>query len=300
MMRRVFVLTAVLTSVLAGPTVSAQQEFVLFLSMLDASGNAPATLTPEQVMLTEGGLSLNVLKVEKVDWPVKIQVLIDNGAGLGSENLIHIRNGVRDLMKALPSDVEVALYTTAPQPRVVVRPTTDRLQLIQGADRIAPDTGSGRYIESLNEATQRIERDKTRHFPVIISVATGIGDTNVMERDVDQMWKRLNERPTTVHTVMLTSGIRSANSVTAANQTQVGLAVQKLTGGRYDNIAAPSRLASLLPEIGAQVAESHRRQSRQFRLVIERPKGRSGPLGAIGGSLPTGYTSTLTSDGAIP
>jgi hypothetical protein len=300
MTRRTLALTAVLAGGLSLATLSAQQEFVLYLSMLDAGGNAPATLTAEQVMLTEGGQSLNVLKIEKVDWPVKVQVLVDNGAGLGSENLIHIRNGVRELMKALPADVEVSLYTTAPQPRVIVRPTTDRLQLIQGADRIAPDSGSGRYIESLNEATQRIERDKTRHFPVIISVATGVGDTNVMERDVDQLWKRLNERPTTVHTVLLSGGTRSANSVTGANQTQVGLAVQKLTGGRYDNIAAPSRLSSLLPEIGAQVAESHRRQSRQFRLVIERPKGLTGPLGAIGGSLPPGYTSTLTTDGAMP
>ena len=299
-MTRTSLVTAVLAGGLGLSTLLAQQEFVLYLSMLDADGNAPAALTAEQVMLTEGGQSLNVLKIEKIDWPIKVQVLVDNGAGLGAENLIHIRNGVRDLMKALPPEVEVSLYTTAPQPRVVVRPTTDRLQLLQGADRIAPDTGSGRYIESLNEATQRIERDKSRHFPVIIAVATGIGDTNVMERDVDQLWRRLNERPTTVHTVLLSGGARSANSVTAANQTQVGLAVQKLTGGRYDNIAAPSRLASLLPEIGAQVAASHRRQTRQFRLVLERPKGRSGPLGAIGGSLPPGYTSTLSTDGAIP
>jgi hypothetical protein len=203
-------------------------------------------------------------------------------------------------MKALPPEVEVSLYTTAPQPRNIVRPTMDRLQLIQGADRIAPDSGSGRYIESLNEATQRIERDKTAHFPVIISVATGVGDTNVMERDVERMWKRLNERPTTVHTVLLSGGSRNLNSVTAANQTQVGLAVKELTGGRYENIAAASRLATLLPEIGEQVAASHLRQSRQFRLVLERPKGKSGQLGQIGGSLPPGYTSTITADGAMP
>jgi hypothetical protein len=300
MTRRTLSMPIALAAVLAAATLQAQQEFVLYLSMLDASGNAPATLTPEQVMLTEGGQPLTVLRVEKVDWPVKVQVLVDNGIGLGSENLIHIRNGVRDLMKALPTEVEVSLYTTAPQPRAVVRPTTDRLQLIQGADRIAPDSGTGRYVESLNEATQRIERDKTRHFPVIISVATSMGDTNVMERDVDQLWKRLNERPTTVHTVLLSGGGRNRDTFTAANQTQVGLAVKNLTGGRYDNIAAASRLASLLPEIGEQVAASHRRQSRQFRLVIERPKGRSGPLGTIAGSLPPGYTSSITSDGAMP
>jgi hypothetical protein len=289
-----------LTAALAAPPLGAQQQFVLFLSMLDANGNPPAALTAEQIVLTEGGETMTVLKVDKVDWPIKVQVLVDNGIGLGSENLIHVRNGVRALMKALPPEVEVSLYTTAPQPRNIVRATMDRLQLMQGADRIAPDTGTGRYVESMNEATQRIEKDKTLHFPVIIAVATAIGDTNIRERDVEQMWKRLNERPTTVHTVLLSAGGRNVNSFTAANQTQVGLAVKELTGGRYDNIAAPSRLASLLPEIGEQVAASHLRQSRQFRVVVERPKGRSGQLGAIGGSLPAGFTSTITTDGAMP
>ena len=297
-MRQV-ILTLALAAGVVTSDVYAQQQFVVFLSMLDQQGNPPATLTPDQIALTEAGEPLNVIKVEKVDWPVKVQVLVDNGVGLGQENLVHIRNGVRELIKALPSEVEVALYTTAPQPRAVVRATTDRFQLLQGVDRIAPDSGTGRYVESLNEATQRIEKDKSNHFPVIISVATAAGDTNVMERDVNDLWKRLNQRPTTVHTVIL-SGARNANTFTGANQTQVGLAVKNLTGGRYDNIAAGSRLATLLPEIGTQVAESHRRQSRQFRLTLERPRGKTGQLGAIGGSLPTGYTTKLTADGAMP
>ncbi len=285
--------------VLGGHTLHAQQQFVLFVSMLDGGGNPPVSLSPEQIRLTENGTALDVVRVEKVDWPVKIQVLVDNGVGLGSENLIHVRNGVRDLMKTLPAGVEASLYTTAPQPRLLVRATTDKLALIQGADLITPDSGAGRYIESLNEATQRIERDESNHFPVIISVATAAGDTNMVDRFVDQLWKRLHQRPTTVHTVML-SGIRSERSVAGGNQTQVGIAVSELTRGRYENIAAASRLASLLPEIGEQVAASHQRQSHQFRVTFERESSRSGPLGEIGGTLPSGYTVQLTADGAMP
>jgi hypothetical protein len=296
---RTLLLALTLLAGAGAASVHAQQQFVIFLSMLDQNGNAPASLSPEQISITENGTTANVLKVEKVDWPVKVQVLIDNGVGLGADNLIHLRNGVRDMMKALPAGVEVALYTTAPQPRPIVRATTDRLELIRGVDRIAPDNGTGRYVESLNEATQRIERDKSHYFPVIITIATVAGDTNVMERDVEQLWRRLQQRPTTVHTVML-SGARSTNSVAGANQTQVGIAVKDLTRGRYDNIAAASRLATLLPEIAEQVAESHRRQSRQFRVTVERPSGSTGPIGAIGGSVPPGYTVNMTGDGTMP
>lgn len=299
MTRRMLVaLFAVLTCV-AVASVGAQQQFFMFLSLLDRNGNPPASLAPEQLNITENGRTAEVLKVEKIDWPIKVHVLVDNGIGLGAENLIHVRNGVRDLMKTLPTGVEAALYTTAPQPRPLVRMTTDRLQLIQGVDRIAPDNGTGRYTESLNEAASRIEDDETNHFPVIIAVATTASDMDIRERDVEQLLRRLQQRPTTVHSVVL-SGAKSDNSFVGANTTQVGLAVQKLTRGRYDNIAAASRLSSLLPEIGEQVAASHHRQSRQFMLTVERPEGITGPLGAIGGSVPVGYTAKITADGAMP
>jgi hypothetical protein len=298
MIARRGILTAIVAAAMC-PVLDAQQQYVLFVSLLDKDGNPPAALTAEQVRLTENGAALNVLRVDKVDWPVKLHVLVDNGVGLGSQNLIHLRNGVRELMKTLPAGVEASLYTTAPQARPIVRPTNDKLALVRGADLIAPDLGAGRYIESLNEATQRIERDESNHFPVIIAVATAAGDSNVQERQVDQLWKRLHQRPTTVHTVML-SGAQSLNTVAGANQTQVGIATSELTRGRYENIVAPSRLATLLPEIGEQVAESHRRQSRQFRVVFERSRGVTGPLGEIGGSLPAGYTVQLTTDGAMP
>ena len=299
MRRRAVALVFVCAAAQLAVPVHGQQQFVVFLSILDQNGNAPPALSSEQITITENGAPAEIIRIDRIEWPVKVQVLVDNGIGMGNENLIHLRNGLRELMKVLPTGVEVALYTTAPQPRPVVRATTDRLALIQGVDRITPDSGAGRYVESLNEAAQRIERDKASYFPVIISVATSAGDTNVMERDVEQLWRRVQERPTTVHTVML-SGARSPTSFSGANQTQVGLALKNLTHGRYDNIAAGSRLATLLPEIGAQVAQSHLRQSRQFRLTVERPSGRKGPIGSIGGNVPAGYQARITGDGTIP
>jgi hypothetical protein len=76
--------------------------------------------------------------------------------------------------------------------------------------------------------------------------------------------------------------------------------VAKTTGGRYDNIAASTRVATLLPEIGAQVAKSHVRQSRQFRITFQRPGNASGPLGQVGVATRTGWTPTLTINGRLP
>ena len=40
------------------------------------------------------------------------------------------------LVMAMPDGIEMSLITTAPQPRYIVRPGTDRNAIIQGVDRI--------------------------------------------------------------------------------------------------------------------------------------------------------------------
>lgn len=99
---------------------------------------------------------------------------------------------------------------------------------------------------------------------------------------------------------MLNPGGRSEGRVAGANQTVVGIALTKMTGGRYEAIAASTRLTSLLPEIGAQIAESHDRQSHQYRITFQRPAGASGPIGDIKMATRPGMLPTLTINGRMP
>jgi hypothetical protein len=77
----------------------------------------------------------------------------------------------------------------------VVRPTTDRKAILAGVDNITPDSNAGRFVESLNEALQRNERDKSDFFPIIIALGTTMGDTRVLDRDLNQIMERLEKRP---------------------------------------------------------------------------------------------------------
>lgn len=275
-MRKLFLIGILFGFMVAAP--SAQEQFQLLASVVDATGAAVTTLAAEDVRVLENGVEGKIVKIEPVDKRVTLQLLLDNGIGLGSENLLHLRNGVRDLLGKIPEGVEVTMVTTAPQPRFLVRATTDRKALLEGVDRLAPDTGAGRFVESLNEATQRIEREKPDTAPIIIAAATTSGDTNVRERDVEQLMKRLQERPTTVHVILLTGG-RSASG--GGTQTNVGIAVTEMTRGQYEGINAGSRLATLLPELGDLVAQAATQQSRQYRLTVDRPAGSSGDLGQL-------------------
>ena len=239
------------------------------------------------------------MKVEPIDWPVKVQMLIDNGTGMDSA-LVQIRNGVKGFVEALPDgDRDVAVHNRPAAPEH--RPADHgQAGMVQGADRIVPDSGAPRFIEALNEAAARVDKDKGNYFPVVVILGSTTAEgSSFIERDVQRMLQRFAER-STVHVIMYTTGAQSAGSGGGANQTAVGDAVAKNTGGRYDNIAAANRLATLLPEIGAQIAQSHARQSHQFRLTFQRPNGASGALGQVGAQVRAGLTSSITINGRLP
>ena len=283
----------------ASGDVRAQQQVQLYASVADVTGKPVATLEPADLKVLEGGVEAKVVKVEPVSWPVKVQLLVDNGIGLGGQNIQSLKDGIKGLIEALPENLEVTIVTTAPQPRFLVRPTMDKAMMIEGLSRLAPDGGAGRFVESMNEATQRIEKDKSDHFPVIISSATSSGDANVLERDVKRIFERIQKRPTTVHVILLNSTTGSATG--GANQTQVGLSVTQATRGRYESIAVPTRLATLLPELGKQVAASHEKQSHQFKITVERPAGKSGELGQLSAGGRSGLVlQGLSTDGRLP
>ena len=296
---RVKLLAAAVGVGLLSAAVAAQspKQIQIFASILDGTGAPAKTLEPGDVRLMENGQEAKVTKVEPVNWPVKLQLLLDNGIGLGSQNVQQLRNGVKALIDAMPENLEVTLVSTAPQPRFLARATTDRAAVMKGLDVLAPDSGAGRFLESLAEATQRIERDKTDYFPVIISVATTSGDRDVRDSDVQRTMERLEKRPTTVHVILFNSG---GGSTGGANQTNIGMNVTQYTGGKFENINSPTRIAPLLEEFGKTVATTVQRQSNQFRITADRPAGASGEIGKISmGAKSPFVTAGLSFDGRI-
>ena len=273
----------------------AQRQLSLLATVTDPNGAEVAAIDPKDVRITENGNAATVLKVEPVDRVPKVQVLIDNGIGMPPESIGDLRTGVRGLLEALPPGIEVTLVTTAPQPRFLERATTDRQKVLDAVNRLAPDSGAGRFVESLFEATQRIERDKQQDAAyTIVTVGTSSGDANVRERDIQQTMERLQKYRPVVHVALLTQVARSASA--GVVQGELGQAAAQSTGGRFENLAVANRLATLLPEIGAQMGKTLGTGSKQFRITFERPGGASGDLGKLSAGVAGKIISTLTLD----
>ena len=267
----------VLVTVLSGAGLGAQEQFTLLASFVErGSGNPVDTLTPDDVRVTEDGLAATVVKVDPVVRSVKVQVLIDNGAGIG-RNIVELRTGVRRLLETLRPDVETTLVTTAPQPRFLVRATKNRDDLLKGVDRLTPDSATGRFTESLAEAAERANTDKDA-FAVIIAAGTTSGDGKILESDMQRALDQVGRKPMLVH-VLLYAGERSASG--GITQVEVGERVAQATGGRYELINGISRYTALLSELGAEVAKQFTGNTRQFRVTVQRPTGKRGELGKV-------------------
>src|SRR5262245_60418973 len=271
------VLPALVTVVLSSAALFAQEQFTLLASFTEQSTGKPAeTMTPADLSVTEDGAAATIVKVEPVTRTVKVQVLIDNGIGLG-RSIVEMRAGVRGLLEALPPDIETTLVTTSPQPRFLVKTTKSRDELLKGIDRLAPDTNTGRFTESLGEAAERATKDKDA-FHVIIAAGTTSGDGRVAESDIQGAMESVARKPMIVH-VLLYAGERSATG--GVTQVEVGEHVAQMTGGRYEFINAMTRYSTLLPELGAEVAKQLSGNTRQFRVTVRRPSGKKGDLGKV-------------------
>ena len=256
--------------------ICAQEQITLLASIVDPQKGTPVeTLTPADVKVSEDNQPATVTKVEAVSRQVKVQVLIDNGIGVGANSLSDFRSGVRNLVGALPADIETTIMTTAPQARTLVKATKNKDELLKGVDRLAPDSGTGRFVESLGEAIARANKEKDT-FTVIICAATTSGDGKVLPEEMKRIYEPIRGRPILVH-VLLYSGVQSA--IGGDIQIELGQQIAKLTGGRYEYINNMNRYVTLLPELGAEVAKQAVGSSRQFRITAQRPK--KGNLGQL-------------------
>jgi hypothetical protein len=288
--------------------VSAQtpQVFQFVVSATDAAGAPVTDVGREDVIMSENGVRQQVVKVEPLAIPMKLTIAVDNS--LDSEDAFaNYRIGLAGLIAALPPDVEITLITTAPQPRMVVKPTTDRTQLLKGVNGFSPESGRPRFSDALVEYSKRLQeeakdRKMAPYLPVLLMLSTpGVEARSYQPKDIEKAVAFLVARHARVNAIVVSA--RPGDSTTAAaldlTQPLVALPTTKATNGRYESLAASSRLATLMPEWGHDLAVLHGLQIKQFRVTVERARGGDLQNPRIELARP-GLTGSVTLDGYLP
>jgi hypothetical protein len=268
---------------LASVTAAAQSEVQFVISAADASGRPVTDLARKEIVMSEGGLVSETIRVAPYHVPVRLTIAVDNGP-LSADALSHYRSGLAGLVKALPQDIEVTLIAISPQPRMVVRPTTDRLRILRGINEFAPEEASPRFTDAIVEFSNRLrgEMEETGRFdflPVMVMVSTTVNDAVSYEvPEIERALGFLGWRKARVYMAVLTAGNNSATAINANRQAIIGIPTTEITRGRYESLAASSRLQTLLPEFGRDIAAMHRRSANQLLVTVERHIGLSGPI----------------------
>jgi hypothetical protein len=273
-----YLIAALLLGAATAP-LSAQKQISLLATISDPTGGEIANLSPADLKVTEDGKDISVTNVQAVQRTPKLQILIDNGIGVPSASIGELRKGLKELLNTLPPMLEVSLVSTAPQPRFLEKATTDRVKQLSAIDRLTPDGSPGRFVESMLEAADRADKDKDENAAyTILAVGTTSGDVDVRDADVKKLFQLVQKKHLVIHVTMLNVGTGSQQG--GGNQIEVGQSLTRGTGGRYEYLAVPNRLATLLPEMGMQMASALGPGAKQFRITVDRAG--SGTLGKLG------------------
>jgi len=262
-------------------TIAAQEEIQFVISARDAAGRPVTDLTTDDVLMSENGVGYPILKVEPFHMPVRVTIAVDNGI-LSHDALGHYRTGLEGLVKALPPEVEVALIAMAPQPRFVVQSTLDRARLLRGINAVAPEDAAPRFADTLVEYAKRLQDafNKTKHFdslPVLVLVSTSAPEhTSYAGATITASVDHLVSRKAKVFVAMTTTiqGPGGDNG----QQSMLAIPLAKGTNGRYEALANSTRLMTLLPEFGADIASLHALRHNQVLVTAMRQIGVTGPL----------------------
>ena len=120
----------------------------------------------------------------------------------------------------------------------------------------------------------------------------------------DTIQKALNTlqtRGARVSVIMITTTPTNTESVAnmkQGRQALIAAPIVKASRGKFETLLAFSRLETLLPEWGKEIATSHTKQTNQFRAVIDRPGGATGALNKLGLRLTRpGVNGSVSPDG---
>jgi hypothetical protein len=266
--------------------VQAQGPLTLYVSAVDANGAVVTDLKPEDFSYKESGNAGKVVSMDKFSLPVKLTIAVDNGPGTDLA-MSHYRSGLTGLVKELPPEIEVTLITMAPQPRMVVKPTLNREEVLRGITRFANESEPARFTDTLVEYAKRIDKERAdskgaalTYLPILVVVQTTQAEsTSYQMGDTEKAMGTIANSKARVMMAMTTTKVGSSEAIEDMNsgrQALIAIPLTKATRGRYEALAQSSRLATLLPEFGKNIADTHKRQATQFKVTIERPAGATG------------------------
>jgi VWFA-related protein len=271
--------------VLAAPAARAAAqapERQVFVTVLDSDGVPLAGLTAEHFAVREGGRDRTVLRVEPLQTPMHVAVLVDSSVGNGRPDEA-FKSAVAGFVERLASFHQVALYTFGDRATRVTGFTQEPAQLRSAMTSMYSASVGGSYlIDAIELATQDL-RPLESPRPVIVAISSEAADAS--KKTAGAVIKLLIANTTALHAVALATATGSGSATTinssipASSQRLQGMialgegdrertrALQQgttVTGGSLQRVTSTQALAPALSRLARELGGT-------YRLTFNRP-----------------------------
>jgi hypothetical protein len=220
----------------AAPRAQALQR-AIYASALDKDGNPVAGLTPATA-------------------PMQIALLVDNSSR--SSNIIRdVRDAVAAFIKGVTGGGmknDVSVITVAERPTLLVDYTSDQARLLKGAV-IFTQPDSGAYMLDGFLETSRGLKKREAARPVIVAIATN--GPELSNRYRDQVLGAIKDAGASLHIVMAGPPPTDVTTNEGRERAYIFSEGPDQTGGRYDNVLAPSALGARLTQVAAELTHQY-------------------------------------------
>ena len=248
---------------LAASAVFAQsQQRSMYVSVLDEKGVPVPALGPADFTVREDNVAREVLQVAPATDPIEIAILVDTSQA-ASPYVGDYRQalpGFIDALLAGPAGVknQIALIGIGERPKILSDYTTSRTQLVNGVNRVFALDGTGTYLlDGIIETSQGLKKREASRSVIVAITTEG---PELSDRHYQTVLEPLKASGATLHVISLGRPINMAEdrSIALSRGTSE-------TGGRYDNLLAPSALPTRLKEVATEILG-------QYRVTYARPE----------------------------
>lgn len=251
--------------------VSAQSQ--LYVALADAAGDPITDLTRTDLVVEVDGKHSETLNVERIEWPVRVTVFVDNGIA-SLRHLADMREGLRLFLDEMPLDVEIAIATIGGRPQFWAEHTTDREELTDAIGKISPQPiDAAKFVDALAEEAKRLDDDEEgQYLPVMVMVSTNGPEQSgqARQKPFREMMERMFEAKATINTLLIQDPEARGNG---GMQERWGIDLASASGGIYQSLISANGFRTLLPQLAGDIAVKHLRVSNQHRVTYEPPEG---------------------------
>jgi hypothetical protein len=238
------------------------QERVVYVSAFDPATRKPLpTLSPNDIVVREDGVSREVLRITPATSPMPVALLVDNSQAMAPA-IADLRRALTAFVTGIDGLGPVTFVTVADRPTIALGYTTSRQELLDAVNRLfhAPTSGAT-LLDAISDVAKGLGRRESDRAAIV--AVTG-EFTEFSQAAYQTVLEDLGDSGASLHVVVLTNPAGSFATEEARTRATVLDRGPRESGGLRIDVLTSQSFESRLAELAAILRA-------QYRVVYARP-----------------------------